>query len=50
LKHKILYTYARGRVRASCSCGEAQTKWMAGDTKRDDIHKALAKAHPRIQS
>lgn len=48
--HKVQYVYARGRVRVMCSCGQAQTKWMPGDTKREDLHKALNRAHPRVQS
>jgi hypothetical protein len=45
--HRVKYTYARGRVRATCSCGEAQTKWMPSTTSRDDIHKALKRNHPK---
>jgi hypothetical protein len=45
-KHRVRYTYARGRVRVTCSCGEAQTRWMAIDTPRDQIHNTLKRAHP----
>jgi hypothetical protein len=47
MAHKVSYTYARGRVRVTCSCGEAQTKWMPPDTPRRDLHEALKRAHPQ---
>jgi len=48
MKHRVLYTYARGRVRVGCSCGQAQTKWYPADTPKPELRAALGKAHPKL--
>ena len=50
MKHKMRYTYARGRVRVQCSCGEAQTKWVDGNTGKPELKQLLIKAHAVVKS